>query len=104
MIDPAAKSNSDGRKYKVSPIAQLHWVSWDDEYVVFDETSGQTLQFDAARAFVLNALTENNLGLEQLVAEIVPLMADADASHWSPLIADSLSELVSSGLVEVVAL
>lgn len=89
-------------EYQVRPVVQLHWASWDDDYVVFDETSGQTHQLDAVRAYVLDLLIE--------APRLIPYLAGAlsqstsvPASEAAELIEVVINDFQTIGLVEAIA-
>ncbi len=86
-------------KYQLRPVVQLHWAAWNDEYVVFDETSGQTHQLDAIRAFVLDLLSESPRYFSDLVAELSQSLA-VSSSEASEMIHPILKEFETVGLVE----
>lgn len=44
--------------YRLRPVVKLHWATWDGEYVVFEESSGQTHLLDAIRALMLDFFIE----------------------------------------------
>jgi PqqD family protein of HPr-rel-A system len=76
----------------------LHWASWDDEYVVFDERSGQTHQLDALRAYVLHTLSERSKSVDMLDAELTELTPQG--AVWDKALANILDEFQALGLVE----
>ncbi len=86
-------------KYQLRPAVRMHWASWNDEYVVFDETSGQTHQLDAVRAFVLDFLGESPSDLFNIAAELTKSLA-ISSSCASELIALIIQEFQTIGLVE----
>ncbi|WP_165830823.1 HPr-rel-A system PqqD family peptide chaperone [Rhodoferax ferrireducens] len=86
--------------YKINPAASLHWASWDDEYVVFDEGSGQTHQMDSVRAFILNTLVEKSRSFNNLVSELTSTSSLADSDQLNDLVEKILNELCTHGLVE----
>ena len=90
----------EGAEYRLRSIARLHWASWHDEYVVFEETSGQTHQLDAARAFVLQLLSEAPGTLSTFARElsINSAFSIADATALLQVI---IGEFQAVGLVEV---
>ena len=79
----------------------LHWHALVDEYVVFDEASGQTHQLDPIRAFVLNALQEEQLSAGAIEEELRLSITPDGSIDVHALTLDILSEFVSRGLVEV---
>jgi len=87
--------------YGVNPKCVLHWVSWDDEYVVFDESSGQTHQLDSVRAFVLNFLGADAHSFEAILTELATVPVLADVPQLLELLKTILNELSTHGLVEV---
>jgi len=89
--------------YIVNLKCVLHWVSWNDEYVVFDESSGQTHLLDPLRAFVLNFLSAGCYPFEVVLTELTAIPALADSLRLSELLKAILSEFGALGLVEVTA-
>lgn len=86
--------------YSVNPACVLHWVSFNDEYVVFDETSGQTFQLDLLRAFVLNFLGTECCSFEAILTEASAVSSVEDIPTLSELLKTVLNELCVHGLVE----
>lgn len=89
------------RTYASNSSIRLHWACWDDEYVVFEETSGQTQKMGPLRAYVLNALAVKPYRFDDIVKElrVVPVLAD-DTSLNAQL-ETVLDELVRNGMAEV---
>ena len=88
------------RVFRLNPVVCLHWVGWDDEFVVFEETSGQTHQLDTLRAFVLNAATDGSVQSESLLADLASVMPDELNDLSSELLNSILEEFESVGLLE----
>ena len=86
--------------YRLNSVVDLHWAHWDDEYVVFDQASGQTHHLDPLRAFVVNALTEAPQDLTGLVSELASFPGLGDAADLGRTLSGLLNELVTTGLVE----
>ncbi|WP_366887941.1 HPr-rel-A system PqqD family peptide chaperone [Rhodoferax sp.] len=80
----------------------MHWATWDDEYVIFDEGSGQTHCIDAVRAFVVNCVLDGVCSPNNLVDELANVPRLADSFNLTELVETILNELCSHGLVEVV--
>lgn len=87
--------------YSINAAVRLHWVELGNEYVVFEETSGQTHQLDAVRAFVLNLLLDQALGVKDIQAELTGAIPSSDNQNIAELANDVLCEFVAYGLVEV---
>lgn len=97
------------RTFQICPISSFHWASWDDEYVVFDEASGQTHLLDPVKAYVLDALSDGPASVESLAPTLLgalayPAEADPHRSNPHELIAGALEQLERSHLVEAVSL
>jgi PqqD family protein of HPr-rel-A system len=78
----------------------LHWASWDDEYVVFDEGSGQTHQMDSVRAFLLDMMCERPRKLDELHSELSRIPSLSNGLDLKLLLNSILSEFSTHGLVE----
>lgn len=50
MADVAARVDE---RWSLSPLARLHWQRWDDEWLVFDESSRQTFLISTLMAAAL---------------------------------------------------
>jgi hypothetical protein len=86
--------------YKLNPVARLHWVGWDNEYVVFEETSGQTHQLDTLRAFVLNAAAADSVQADSMLADLVSAMPSLRYEVSVELLNSVLKEFETVGLLE----
>ena len=86
--------------YSVNPACMLNWVGFNDEYIVFDETSGQTFQLDMLRAFVLNILGTECCSFEAILTEASSVLSVEDLPSLSELFKSVLNEFVVHGLVE----
>ena len=77
------------KTYRLNPVARLYWAQWDDAYVVFEETSGQTHEMDALRAFVLNAAIDGPvhaaLVLADLANEVSEMQPDWSIERLNPI-------------------
>lgn len=90
--------------YRLDPAVRLIWASWEDEHVVFDETSGQTHQLDTLRAFILNAVSDAPQSLNSLCDQMKGAMPFADETKILAAIDAVLHEFETLGLVERVSL
>lgn len=82
--------------------SSLLWSSWGDEFVVFDEASGQTHLLDPIKAFVLDTVMDGPLdvlSLTPLLSEALVVPAEVDLNE---LIDAALEQLERSQLVEAV--
>lgn len=88
--------------HRLSSCTRLHWACWNDEYVVFDETSGQTNQLDAVRAYVLHLLSESIQTHDSLLQEFSKIPALAELHNRSAFLTEIFDEFVAAGLAETV--
>ena len=82
----------------------MHWATWDDEYVIFDEGSGQTHHVDAVRAFVVNRVLDGECSATNLVDVLANIPHLANSFNVEELVENILNELCSHGLVEAVGM
>ena len=88
--------------YRLRSSTRLHWTCWNDEYVVFDETSGQTNQLDAVRAYVLHLLSESIQTHDSVLQEFSKIPALAELHNQSAMVTEIFDEFVAAGLAETV--
>lgn len=88
--------------YGLLSNASLQWAGWNDEYVVFDEASGQTHQLDAVRAYVLHLLGERPQSVFEVSLALWALPAFPADSAANEIIGSIFNEFETSGLVKVI--
>jgi len=91
------------QQYRSRSATKLYWRCWNDEYVVFDETSGHTHQLDPVRAFVLNLLGPSPQSFETILEELSSVPVLADEYQLPERLLAILNELTTLGLVEEAA-
>jgi len=88
---------------QINDAVRLHWHDCDDDFLVFDETSGQTHQLDPVRAFVLNAFSVGPLDFETLLDDLSGALAPNQPANLATTLRDVLHEFESCGLIEATA-
>lgn len=89
------------RVYQLNAVSRLHWVGWDNEFVVFDETSGQTNCMQPEAALVLDLLGDGALTIRE-ISEKISAIPGIDGSFSQEFFLENvLNELATIGLVEV---
>lgn len=86
--------------YRTNPAIKLHWACWNDEYVVFEECSGQTHQIDPSRAYILNTLYDGPKSFDALHTDLAGIFAVANSTELPELLKTILDEFNRNGLVE----
>lgn len=86
-----------------NPLVMLHWRSFEDEFVAFEQLSGITYRFDVLRAFLLDSLAVGAHREASLIEAVLGHLAPVDASSIPPLVRQLLEELCGAGLVETAA-
>ena len=89
--------------YRSNSAPYLHWAAWNDEYVVFDEASGQTHQLDAVRAYILHLVSDRPQTLLDIVHALAELPAAPKDSITSAVVSAILGEFETCGLAEAIA-
>ena len=91
----------DGEIWRLNPCVHLHWLSWDEDYIVFNAASGQTHVLNELGAAILRLLEENALNSmaigQQIVAQYEELVLDTELSE---AIENLLENLDILGLIE----
>lgn len=65
--------------WRLNPVIRLHWRDWGGDSVVFEELSGQTLQFDPLSAAVMACIETGVTDLpmlSRLLADDLGTVAD----------------------------
>lgn len=89
--------------YRVRPVCRLYWACWNDEYVVFDEASGQTHQLDPVRALVLDLLTEGIQTFSNVLQALQEPQLGQGVIHLDAQLKTIFIEFETAGLLETVA-
>lgn len=77
---------------RLNQIGSLHWLQWDNEYVVFDEASGLTHHLDAPTARALMCVEDGATNMDLLVEKWGASGSDVDAVCVGlPFILDQLT-------------
>ena len=95
-------SRPSGVSYRLHSVNKLHWAARNDEYVVFDEASGQTHQLDAVRAFVLQLLSESTQTFADVEEALAALPAFSEKPSTNEILRTVFSEFEARGLVEAI--
>ena len=68
--------NTPGRAWQISADRRLHWRCWQDEAVVYNDTSGDTHLLDPLSAEVLSLLdqTDQSIRCEDIARQIAAAM------------------------------
>jgi PqqD family protein of HPr-rel-A system len=87
-------------EWELAENSRLHWVCWDDEYVAFDEGSGDTHLLDLVTAEVLKVLEQSPGALPALIERVAArLDVDPDAD-LERRIREAIETFREAGLVE----
>jgi PqqD family protein of HPr-rel-A system len=86
--------------WQLNARAALHWQRWDDEWVVFDEGSGQTFLTDAVTAASLLILEAGPVARAELDQEVARALGMDDVTPIEERIGSGLDFLSGLGLVE----
>ncbi len=104
MADPAvallpdAPSLRRGR-WSLPPLAEFHWRCWGEDWVLFDNGSGQTVQIDALLAAALTELEQSPASLAELQQRLPLLLERALPEEAWPGLVQGLDFLVEQGLL-----
>jgi len=90
-------------RWRLNPLCQLHWRCWDDEYILFNASSGQTHFLSVLGALTLQLVADRALDREQLLTafsdRLDDFTVDAETQEY---VANMLADLDNLGLIEPV--
>ena len=104
MADSATRSLPDapalpGGRWCLAPLAEFHWRCWGEDWVLFDNGSGQTVQVDALLAAALTELEQAPATLTELQQRLPRLLERALPEEVWPGLVQGLGFLVDQGLL-----
>jgi len=83
-------------------MASLHWRDFGEEWVVFDEASGQTHWLDGVNAAVLMRFQDGPASQAE-ICEFIDQLGGQRSDALVKQINDTVSQLQSIGLIDEVA-
>jgi PqqD family protein of HPr-rel-A system len=86
--------------WKVPSKFQLHWRSWDDEFVVYNNGSGDTHLLDPLAAQALQGLVREQASLSELTVKVANSLEIEPDSELSAYLERLLSDFYKLGLIE----
>ncbi len=96
MVSP----DSPDVNWQLAEGCRLHWKAWDQEFVVFDEGSGDTHLLDPLAAEVLKALEESPGEVPGLARRVVARLDLARDTDLHERVRELVERFVVAGLVE----
>lgn len=91
-------------RWRLDELAALHWRHWGEEWVSFDEGSGQTFVTDAVVAAALMVLESGPQTLVELERQVREDLHWPEADPLAERIAEGLQFMTGLGLVRLEAL
>lgn len=104
MADPATPAPTEAPalasgRWSLHPLAEFHWRCWGDDWVLFDNGSGQTLQLDTLLAAALTELEQSPASLAELQQRLPLLLERPLPDEVWPGLAQGLGFLAEQGLL-----
>lgn len=84
------------------PRGALHWRTWGDDIIVYNEASGDTHLLRPVDAAVLERLQQGPARIPQLVAHVVEALRIEESDELYFYVDDLLTKLENLALVEKV--
>ena len=79
-------------QFRLNKNNSIHWLNWDNDFVVFNDASGQTHHLDAPTARVLTWIEDGATQMNLLVENCDAIGSDGDAVRAAlPFILDQLA-------------
>lgn len=89
-------------RIQLCKLQSFLWASWGDEFVIFNEASGQTHLLDPLKAYILDTLTDGPLDVISLTPLLSEAMVVPGEINLQELIDAALEQLEKSQLVEAI--
>jgi PqqD family protein of HPr-rel-A system len=86
-------------RWSLAPLAEFHWRYWGEDWVLFDNGSGQTVQIDALLAAALTELEQSPATLADLQQRLPLLLERSLPDEVWPGLVQGLDFLVEQGLL-----
>jgi PqqD family protein of HPr-rel-A system len=96
---PSASSEISG-PWQLAEGCRLHWKAWDDEFVIFDEGSGDTHLLDPLAAEVLKLLEQSPGDVADLARRTVARLDLAPDPDLAARVLELVRRFAAAGLVE----
>lgn len=89
--------------WRVRPLCKFHWRQFGDDWVVYDEGSGDTHRLDAVSAVALMCLAEAPLGEGELTQQVAAETDLPEGEELSHAVASVIERFSGMGLIEPAA-
>jgi PqqD family protein of HPr-rel-A system len=89
-----------GFNYSINPAVKLHWRLCGEDFVVFEESSGQTHLLEPVRAFLLNAFQEGQQDVGVIKRKLCEANASCNSEGIEFIFNQIIDEFKAIGLIE----
>jgi PqqD family protein of HPr-rel-A system len=86
--------------WRLNPVIRLHWRDWGGDSVVFEELSGQTLQFDPLSAAVMACIEAGVTDLSTLAGMLADDLGTVADGPFVESLCTVLERLIRLGWIE----
>ncbi|MDP2370731.1 HPr-rel-A system PqqD family peptide chaperone [Rhodoferax sp.] len=86
--------------WRLNPASDLHWRCWDNEWVLFDQGSGQTHLINPISAGTLMQFGAQSLSFQQLLDKVATDMSLTTGPELASAVSQAVEQLVGLGLLE----
>lgn len=86
--------------WRLNPVIRLHWRDWGGDSVVFEELSGQTLQFDPLSAAVMACIESGVTDLPTLGQQLADDLGTVADGPFVESLCTVLERLIRLGWIE----
>jgi PqqD family protein of HPr-rel-A system len=86
--------------WRVKPLCSFHWRRWGDEWLIFDEGSGDTHHMDGVSAVVLMCLDAAPCDLSELSEQVSVETDLPQGEDLSRAVASVVERFSGLGLIE----
>jgi len=80
---------------------KIRSIQWDDDYVIYDQLSGNTHLLDGVSGELICALSEQAMSRAELLKKLNKLFEDATELEMEDYLVDFIAKFQSLGLLDI---
>ena len=81
--------------------AKIRFIQWDDDYVIYDQLSGDTHLLDGVSGELICALSEQAMSRAEILEKLTELFEDASEIEMENYLVDFIAKFQKLGLLDI---
>ena len=87
--------------HDIIKVAKIRSIQWDDDYVIYDQLSGDTHFLDGVSGELICALSEQAMSRTELLKKLNELFEDATEWEMENYLVDFIAKFQTLGLLDI---